>query len=120
MNTIAYSMKNSYWGNNGLHQSVIDRLQALIPESGPVEKVWKNAALEKFRKASNCYYDLYNNGLCNRARSFARVFGIAAGDYRTRGYDYSERLYALTELKMNEIVAAAAAEQGIDREVAVS
>jgi hypothetical protein len=106
-------MSNTYWSNNGKFQTTADALQALIPDEGDI-KGNKNKALERFRKAVNCYYDLYNNGLCNRARSFAAVYGIGASSYGSYGRGYSPRLYARVEDKLNEIIVAAAAEQGIE------
>ena len=105
---------NTYWNHNGKYQAAVAALQALVPDEGAVKNPAKNKALEKFRKASNCYYDLYNNGLCNRAQSFAKVFGIAAGQYRGYAtYRFAETLYIQTEAQMDEIVKAAALEQGI-------
>lgn len=62
----------SYWGGNGKHQAKADLLQKLIPTSGAVTP----PALDSFRRAGNAYYDLYNNGLCNRADEFRQVFGF--------------------------------------------
>ena len=55
----------SYWNNKGKYQTLSDKLSGLIPDSGSVKNTSKNRKLEKYRKACNCYYDLYNNGLCN-------------------------------------------------------
>jgi hypothetical protein len=103
----------SYWNHSGLHQHLVDPLNELVPISGEVPNKRKNPALEKFRKASNCYYDLFNNGLCNRAREFYGVFKIASSHYKRVGSygDYSDRLYELVEEKMDEIIFAAAQEQ---------
>ena len=51
-------IKNSYWNNNGRFQMYVEELEALIPSEGEVDEPRKNKALDKFRKASNCYYDL--------------------------------------------------------------
>ena len=66
----------TYWCSKGKYPELNEALQKLIPAEGPVANAKKNRALEKFRKASNCYYDLYNNGLCNRATEFRGVFGF--------------------------------------------
>ena len=67
-----------YWSNEGKHQALADTLQALIPAIGEVPDGKKqNKHLERFRKAMNCYYDLYNNGLCNRAREFSRLYKLS-------------------------------------------
>jgi len=67
-----------YWSNEGKHQALADLLQALSPAIGEVPDGKKqNKHLERFRKAMNCYYDLYNNGLCNRAREFSRLYKLS-------------------------------------------
>ena len=68
---------STYWESKGLYQAEADALEKLLPIFGevPDNKV-TNKYLEKFRKAVNCYYDLYNNGLCNRAREFSILFRI--------------------------------------------
>ena len=102
---------NTYWNNNGKHQELADRLQRLIPVSGTVIMPRANPALETFRKAANAYYDLYNNGLWNRARSFSRLFRIRVGGYMDGNKKPLPRLYELAEEKMHDIILAAAKEQ---------
>jgi hypothetical protein len=103
----------SYWAGNGKHQQYVDSLQLLVPTEGSVLQPYRNKALEKFRKASNCYYDLYNNGLGNRAKSFAKVFGINTSYHRMGQYRFDQQLYVRTEAVMDEIILAAAKEQGL-------
>jgi len=118
----------TYWENAGLLQAEATALNELIPFEGAVEKPRSaNRSLERFRRASNCYYDLYNNGLCNRANEFRKIFGLAStkfleatGRYRRnrRGYtvpvlDYSQELYDQLEARMSEIILDAAIEQGV-------
>lgn len=105
---------NTYWNHKGQEQQKADALKKLVPASGAVVNPQKNKALEKFRKASNAYYDLYNNGLCNRARSFSRVFGIPANEYKfktTYSWEFAEIVYVTAERKMNDIIANAWEEQ---------
>lgn len=67
-----------YWNEQGAYQVLVTPLQALIPTEGEVPQGKKqNKHLERFRKAMNCYYDLYNNGLCNRAREFSRLYKLS-------------------------------------------
>ena len=109
-------MTNSYWNHSGKYQVVADLLEQCIPVEGPVENLKQNKMLEKFRKASNCYYDLYNNGLCNRASEFNGVFKIASSRFKCFGYyrqEFRPSLYERTEVAMDEIVCAAAVEQGL-------
>jgi hypothetical protein len=108
-------MEQRYWVSNGKHEALAATLREMIPASGSVLRPRKNKALEKFRKACNCYYDLYNNGLINRAREFAGVFGIASSQYKytIRYPTFDSRLYTRVEAKMDEIVLDAALEQGL-------
>ena len=118
-------LSNTYWSSNGLFtQDTVDKLSKLIPQRGKVINPRKNRKLEKFRKAQNCYYDLYNNGLCNRTREFREVFGIASSKYmwkRPNGYgkDISDELRDLTEEAMDAIILEACDEQGIKSEVSL-
>jgi hypothetical protein len=108
--------KKTYWNHDGRYETLGKRLQVLIPLEGAVQNTKQNPALEKFRKASNCYYDLYNNGLCNRAREFYSVFKIPSSQFKQawRGYGrYDQRLYAAMEEVMNDIIYAAAEEQNL-------
>jgi hypothetical protein len=119
-----YSSGNTYWGQQGRYEKAGKALQALVPAVGSVDEPKQNPRLEKFRKASNCYYDLYNNGLGNRASEFSKVFGIRSSQYRYKngryGYDFERYLYDLVEAEMSVIIAEAAAEQGIDLETGES
>jgi hypothetical protein len=110
------AMTNTYWNSSGTYQAVADALQALIPEEGEVLNPRANPELEKFRKAVNCYYDLYNNGLCNRKQEFRSMFkvGIAQDD---KGY-YDVRNVAQLESEMDEYIRKAAAEQDIRLDLA--
>jgi hypothetical protein len=99
----------TYWCRKGKHEDLHTAIQELIPTEGKVKSPNKNRALERFRIAANCYYDLYNNGLCNRARSFAGVFGFSGIGVLTQS------LIDRTETKMDEIILAAYAEQSCDK-----
>jgi len=106
----------SYWNNTGKNQILGDQLQKLVPASGAVLNPRKNPKLEKFRKAQNCYYDLYNNGLCNRMAEFRGVYGFGASNYKRadRSYpDFSDALYRIVEELLDLIILEAAKEQKI-------
>lgn len=92
-------LPGSYWAGRGKFQSLCNELHKRIPRFGGVV----SPKLEKFRKASNCYYDLYNNGLGNRAAEFRKVFGFAG----------TKATAEAVERKMDSITLAAADEQGI-------
>ena len=70
-------MDKTYWNSTGRYQAQADALVERIPPIGEVpDAQGANKHLEAFRRAVNCYYDLYNNGLCNKAREFSTVFKI--------------------------------------------
>jgi hypothetical protein len=101
---------NTYWENKGDYQALADKLDKLIPDQGSVSDPVKNKALERYRIACNAYYDLYNNGLCNRAKEFRKVFGFAGTFIAKNGFKDCKQL----EDKMNDIILKAAKEQGIE------
>lgn len=103
-------MKNTYWIGKGKYQDLADKLNELVPTTGSVPNLKENRALEKFRKASNCYYDLFNNGLCNRAAEFRSIFGFAGTYIAKKGLSYCQKL----EDKMDEIILDASKEQNIN------
>ena len=109
----------SFWNNNSDMQDLADELSSLVPAMGPVPDPRKNKALERFRRASNCYYDLYNNGLCNRRQEFYRLFKIRVSDFynrwgRGREIDF-DKIMPVVEPVMRQFVLDAAAEQGIEQ-----
>ena len=106
---------NTYWSGTGKFNELAEQLQTLIPVEGAI-KGSKNQALERFRKAVNCFFDLCNNGVCNRARSFAKVFNLNVGNFKMRtryGFKYTATMYDLCEGRMDEIILVAAEEQGL-------
>lgn len=117
-------MKTNFWNGNSHLQPFVSRLDSLVPVMGAVDNADRNPALEKFRVASGCYYDLYNNGLCNRAREFSRVFKVRVGDYVIKrgryGYvDYDiDALGDAVEQKMERIVIDAYVEQYLSNQEA--
>lgn len=104
-------MAGTYWDGEGKHKDLYEKLEALIPCSGSVNEPRKNRKLEKMRRAANCYYDLFNNGLCNRAAEFRRVFGFG-GSMIARNHYNGPALERL-EIAMDEIILEAAKEQNI-------
>ena len=117
--------ENTYWNHKGTYPEAVEKLQALIPASGAVANPYKNKALERFRKAQNAYYRLYNDGDFNSGKG--RMFGIEyISRHRTRKFytDHKGRmqsygcwaqgLYDEVEVGINKIIEAAAKEQGIE------
>lgn len=107
----------TYWNNEGTYQDIAEALQGLLPSHGEVpDGKTTNKCLERFRKAQNCYYDLYNNGLCNRAREFSTVFRIPGVPREIKqNYGYNFLVSSLTEdaieNKMDGFILDAYAEQ---------
>jgi hypothetical protein len=107
----------TYWNNEGTHQTIAEALQGLVPAIGEVpEGKTTNKALERFRRAQNCYYDLYNNGLCNRAREFSTLFRIPGVPREIKqNYGYNFLVSSVTEyaidIKMDRFIMEAYAEQ---------
>lgn len=105
---------NRYWDNNGQYQHLVDLLEAKIPVSGSVYDARRNPALERFRRACNVYYDIYNNGLCNRSRDFYPVFRFGHTQYgvqRGMYWEHTPQFYERVEHEMNHIIIDAAMEQ---------
>lgn len=105
-----------YWENTGKFQQQADMLEKLLPVTGQCPNVTQNEALDLFRRAVNCYYDLYNNGLCNKAQQFAAIFriaGVPAEIRSRRGVSTMlswETMLAVEE-RMDQIITAAVMEQ---------
>ena len=113
-------MENTYWNSKGTHQNLVKQLNELVPAMGEIQGK-QNKALEKFRKASNAYYDIFNNGGCNRAAEIRGIFKFgmtsmsevvrgANGKYRKYHWD---AIHEKVEPIMDKIILAAAAEQNI-------
>lgn len=104
----------SYWNNTGRYNIAAEHMRRSIPREGAVAfPRSKNRNLDRLRRAVNCYYDLYNNGLCNRQSEFYRLYGIPSSHYGSYGAGYTRQLYNLVEHKMDDFIIAAAIEQGL-------
>ena len=113
----------SEWGVRNDVKHLVEALQHKLPASGMVKNANKNRCLEKFRKAQNVTYDIFNNGLINRGKSL-KVLGLKRDDlplpeYYGRGRHYFpgnwDRVEFLVCEAFTPIVRAAAIEQGIIR-----
>ena len=99
----------SYSNGNGQYQNFADALMKLVPAEGAIKG---NPTLERFRVACNNYYDVTNNGGCNRGRSIGKMF---PGVISHINYMYSRRctpnwdaILEMMDTKMDEIILAAA------------
>ena len=104
------------WGVNQGFSHLNNNLNDLLPFEGRCEfPNSKNKALDKFRRAQNAAYDLFNNGLCNKQSLFKKIYGWSVG-YRETSYanrmtwsHWEDRV----EEVMTPIIIAAAKEQGV-------
>tara|TARA_B100000212_G_scaffold341922_1_gene326619 strand:- start:2265 stop:2624 length:360 start_codon:yes stop_codon:yes gene_type:complete len=110
----------SEWGVRNDVKHLVDELNELLPAMGMVKNANKNKYLEKFRKAQNVTYDIFNNGLCNRGREL-KVLGLKKYDlplpeyYGRNNYFPGnwDRIEEIVCEAFTPIVQAAAKEQGI-------
>lgn len=102
--------EKSYWAGNGEYQFLVNQLDELVPARGEVEHPYVNQKLERFRKATSAYYDLFNNGGCNRDTRVAYYFPGAISRARYRSWNLC---LAITEPIMHKIILLAAIEQGM-------
>lgn len=123
------SFKHSYWAGRGRYKDYADKLNKLIPAAGPCKP--DAPKLDRFRVASNCYYDLFNNGLCNRAAEFRGVFKfsprreypvrtngieIRRGGVMVSGIEFEdEAMNARLNAALDLFIVEAAIEQGLWR-----
>jgi hypothetical protein len=109
--------KNNYWSHTGRFQHMIDLLNDMVPVEGRVANPVKNKALERFRVASNCYYDLFNNGGGNRHQQIFKLFGPGTTRRINDMFTPIEVVFARTEPVMDAIILAACEEQGISEQL---
>lgn len=102
-----------YWNHVGRYQGLYEKLTELIPLQGEVPSGrgrGKNRRLEGLRKAANQYYDLYNNGLMNRAVGFHTRFGVTKDE--ALRWDFGDyKAHEKIDKAMDKIIMAAAIEQ---------
>ena len=111
-----YELFSTSWGIHEGFKTAVDKLNELLPFEGKCEfPKTKNKHLEKFRRAQNAAYDLFNNGLCNKSRLFRDIYGWSVG-YRDTSYA-NRMTWSHWENRVEEvltpIIIAAAIEQGV-------
>ena len=111
-----YELFSTSWGIHEGFKTAVDKLNELLPFEGRCESpMSKNKHLEKFRRAQNAAYDLFNNGLCNYQRLFKDIYGWSVG-YRETSYA-NRMTWSHWEDRVEEvltpIIIAAAIEQGV-------
>ena len=104
------------WGVNEGFKHLQEKLDELLPMMGRCEfPNSKNKALDKFRRAQNAAYDLFNNGLINRRGQFNNIFGFAPtlNNVHYSNKDTWTHWENMVEEVMTPIIQAAAKEQGV-------
>ena len=104
------------WGVNEGFKYLQEKLDELLPWEGRCEfPNSKNKHLDKFRRAQNAAYDLFNNGLGNKRSLFNKIYGWSVGPKDTcyatkRNWSHWEDR---VEEVLTPIIIAAAKEQGV-------
>ena len=104
------------WGVNAGFKNLQEKLEELLPIMGRCEfPNSKNKHLEKFRRAQNAAYDLFNNGLCNKRSLFQNIYGWSVG---VRDTSYATKMqWSMWEDRVEEVLTPimleAAKEQGV-------
>ena len=104
------------WGVNQGFSHLNNNLNDLLPFEGRCEfPNSKNKALDKFRRAQNAAYDLFNNGLGNKRTLFKSIFGWSVG---VRDTSYATKMqWSMWEDRVEEVLTPimleAAKEQGV-------
>jgi hypothetical protein len=119
-----WNPKNAVWGCTPETSELSDKLSNLdnFPSVGEVSNKKKNPSLEKFRKAQNVVYDIFNNGLGNRGREL-RVLGLKKHELaleewcrysgRTIRESNWDQINEIVEVAFTPIVMDASREQGL-------
>ena len=111
------------WTNNNL-ESVVNKLNDMLPGWGSVTNINKNRCLERFRTAQNVVHDIFNNGLMNRGKQLKvlklKIWELPLAYYR--GGELVQpanwtRIQEIVEPNMEKIILDAAKEQGIKLEL---
>ena len=111
-----YELFSTSWGVHEGFKTAVDKLTELLPFEGRCEfPNSKNKNLEKFRRAQNAAYDLFNNGLGNKRSLFKNIYGWSVGPRDT--YNASVMTWThwenMVEEVLTPIIIAAAKEQGV-------
>ena len=107
------------WGVNEGFKHLQEKLDELLPMMGRCEfPNSKNKALDKFRRAQNAAYDLFNNGLGNQRALFKTIFGFAptqSSVHHASNITWDDWENAVEEV-LTPIMQEAAKEQGVTNE----
>ena len=111
-----FELFSNDWGINSGFKRLADELHGLLPLQGKCEfSQSKNKHLDKFRRAQNAAYDLFNNGLINKRGLFNNIFGFAPTQNNVyySNKDTWTHWENMVEEVMTPIIQAAAKEQGV-------
>ena len=108
------NMFKNPWGVNEGFKHLQEKLEELLPFEGRCEfPNSKNKHLDKFRRAQNAAYDLFNNGLCNKKNEFRKIFGFTYS--KTHEWNKTQWFYVeeIMETHFTPIIQNAIKEQGV-------
>lgn len=98
-----------FWNNNHPLTPLYEELAKKMPHMGSP----KGKAMAALCKASNHYYDVFNNGLCNRAKTFRGAFpDVSVKEART--IKVGDSAHRLMDNRLCVLILAAAYEQKLD------
>ena len=111
------------WGCTPTTNRIRNMLSDLdhFPDQGECPKKYTaNKALERFRRAQNVVYDIFNNGLMNRGKQL-KILGLRRHDLALEEWRGGECIYRanwdrieeVVEEKFTPIIFEAAKEQGL-------
>ena len=100
----------NYWEGTGTYDALNEKLEALVPASGSVHDPENNPKLERFRRMSNAYCDLFRNGGGNPCQKTAYFFPKTISLARRFNWD---SVFNITEPIMDKAILLAAKEQGV-------
>lgn len=115
MKALQTDLSDTYWNTTGKYEQIGFALGMLLPPVGKCPDAQRsNKHLDRLRRARNCYYDLYNNGLINKHAEFYRLFGFGVRqDMKENRGVLRRSLVVRIERAMDEFILLAALEQGM-------
>jgi hypothetical protein len=105
-------LTNTYWKHNGRYQNLAIALHKMLPAEGPITDCKSQPCLEKFRMASNIYYDFHSNKLAYMKKEFKSMFAVDPASLRKvpNSTKYIPSVYSYIEASMDLIIVEAAFE----------
>ena len=105
-------LANTYWKHNGKYHTLALALHKMLPVEGQIVDREKYPLLERFRIASNIYYDFHSNKLAYMRKEFRQIFSMNPDNLRKlpNSTKYIPAVYSYIEATMDLIIVDAAHE----------